>query len=1067
MLRSSELRYVQLACFTTLVFSTHLFGQGTTITGRVTDASGSVIPQVRVAAQHEATRALSATLSNEDGYFAIPNLPVGRYLVTATKDGFNVEEVRDLVLQVGQTVRLDVTMKVGDVATKVEVLATAPVIQTDTSSVGSVVGSNQILGVPLNGRSLFSLLALAPGVQSAGTSPRVAGGPANSNNNFTIDGTSNNDTISARGEGAYPSLETVQEFEVVGVNAPAEFGRGGAQIRVITKSGTNQLHGSLFEYNRNREFAARNFFAPTNPPFNRNEFGGSVGGPVVLPKVYNGLNKTFFFGSYEGLRERSPRTNQLAVPTAAQRAGDFSGLPAIRDPLSGTAFPDNRIPANRISSVANSLMDFYPLPNQAGTGAAGTGFNNVSVLSNQPTTNNWSARVDHHLSERDRIYVRYFSFANGPYLQAGPGPSTFGSGLFGFTDRNLTFAHNHLFTPTVTNDFRFGYIYNNNFRNTQSPDLDLSSLVPGLPGISAGAGGVPSVDIVGYTFLSENTGTTSGGGFKQWSHNWINATTWVTGRHVLKFGLDMNFNKSYDGLAIRPYPRGYFQFQGTFSGNALADFMLGYPLTAQRSTAFGGSTQPGASVYGYYIQDDFKVTPKLTLNLGVRYEIQTRWEERDGRYSNMDLATGQIVVPEFNGGIAPGAVPALVASLPIVTNTAAGLPYKLAFGDHNNFAPRFGFAYRLTSRTVLRGGYGIYYGTLFGDQVLTAPKNPPWLVTETVESPSGTTPTLTFNNVFQASGSAPRNPPFSAFDPHIRNSNMQQWNVTVEQELLPNFGFRASYLANKFSNSWRAYDINQPREFGPGTIQSRRPIQPFAAITYYDSGGSQISHSLQWGVTKRYSHGLTLQAEYQYVRAIGEDLYTGPQDVRNFRADRANLSGLRRQLFTANFLYELPFGSGKPFLNQGFLGRYLLGGWQIGGIEQLGTGLPFSPSFSSTIQGSPSGRPDVVGEWRVDNPNITQWFNPAGFAVPAPFQFGNAGKNTMIGPGLVTIDVSVYKNTAIMERAQLQFRAEFFNIINRANFNNPAANISVPSQVGRITSAGPARVIQFGLRLIF
>jgi hypothetical protein len=236
-----------------------------------------------------------STITNDEGYFAITNLPVGRYSVTSTRPGFNVEQMKDLVLQVGQTVRIEFTMKVGEVSTRVEVQALAPVIQTDTSSVGSVVGSNQILGVPLNGRSLFSLLALAPGVQSAGTSPRVAGGPANSNNNFTIDGTSNNDTISARGEGAYPSLETVQEFEVVGVNAPAEFGRGGAQIRVITKSGTNQFHGSLFEYNRNREFAARNFFSPTNPPFNRNEFGGSAGRPSQHSESVQGHEQDLFF----------------------------------------------------------------------------------------------------------------------------------------------------------------------------------------------------------------------------------------------------------------------------------------------------------------------------------------------------------------------------------------------------------------------------------------------------------------------------------------------------------------------------------------------------------------------------------------------------------------------------------------------------------------------------------------------------------------------------------------------------------------------------------------------------
>lgn len=1050
-----------------LIFTGAALGQGTTVTGRVSDPTGAVIPDVKVTATNQDTAVSNTTYTNAEGYFTVPNIPVGRYTISAQKAGFSTEQTSDLVLQVGQTVRMDISLKVGDVATSVEVQASAPVIQAETSSVGAVVESRQILGVPLNGRSLFSLLALAPGVQNTGISPRVGGGPGNSNNNFTIDGTSNNDTISARGEGAYPSLDMVQEFEVVNVNAPAEFGRGGAQIRVVTKSGTNRLHGSLFEYNRNREFAARNFFSPVNPPFNRNEFGGSIGGPVWIPRLYNGRNRTFFFVNYEGLRERSPRVNQLAVPTAAQRSGNFAGLPAVRDPLSGSPFPNNQIPLERISPVSRRLLEYYPLPNAPGTGPAGTGFNHTLSLSNQPTLDNWSARVDHNFSERDRIYGRFLSFTNGPYLQAGPGPAAFGSGLFGFLDRNFTFAHNHVFTPTLSNDFRFGYIFNDNFRNTQNPNLDLSGLIPGLPPITAGAGGVPSMDIVGFTFFSENTGTTSGGGFKQWSHNWVNNTTWVKGKHAVKFGFDMNFNKSYDGLAIRPYPRGYFQFQGTFTGSSLADFLLGYPLSAQRSTAFGGSTQPGASVLGYYVQDDFKITPRLTLNIGLRYEIQTRWAERDGHYTNLDLATSRIVVPKFNGSIAPGAIPRLVESLAIVTNEDVGLPYKLAFGDHNNFAPRFGFAYKLTRKTILRGGFGKYYSTLFGDQVLTSPKNPPFLLTETIESPSGTVPSLSFANVFQTTGAAPRNPQFAAFDPHIRNSNMLQWNMTLEREVTANLGVRASYLANKFTNSWRAYDINQPRVFGPGPVQPRRPIQPFSAINYYDSGGNQISHSLQLGAIKRYSNGLLFQLEYQYVRAIGEDLYTGPQDIRNFRADRANLSGLRRQFLTSNYLYELPVGEGKPLGNRGALGRYILGGWQIGGITTVGSGLPFSPSFNSTIQGSPGGRPDVVGDWHVDNPSITRWFNPAAFAVPAPFTFGNAGKNIMTGPGLFNLDISIYKNTRIAEGASLQFRSEFFNIINHANFGNPAANISVPSQVGRITTASAARVIQFGLRLLF
>jgi hypothetical protein len=312
------------------------------------------------------------------------------------------------------------------------------------------------------------------------------------------------------------------------------------------------------------------------------------------------------------------------------------------------------------------------------------------------------------------------------------------------------------------------------------------------------------------------------------------------------------------------------------------------------------------------------------------------------------------------------------------------------------------------------------------------------------------------------------NPPLTAFDPNIKMHYGQQWNLTVERQVGASTGLRVSYLANKFTGSWRAWDINQPREFGPGPLQARRPFQPWAGINYYDSGGSQISHSLQAGIIKRYSKGLLFQAEYQYVRAIGEDLYTGPQDVRNFRADRANLSGLRRQLLTVNYLYDLPFGKGRPFLNQSGAVDWIIGGWQVGGITTAGTGTPFSPSFTSTIQGSPNGRPNVVGDWHVSDRGITRWFNAAAFAVPAPFTYGNSGKNVMTGPGLVNFDLSIYKNFTFSDRLRLQFRSEFFNIANHANFANPAANITVPAQVGRITGTSTAnRVIQFGLRLTF
>ena len=1042
--------------------------QGVTLIGRVTDPSGAVLPKVTVTAVNSATDVSSVAATNEEGYYVIPYLPIGRYAVTAEAAGFTAERRTDLLLQVGQTVRVDFELKLGEVGTKIEVQASLPVVQTETSSVGAVVDSRQILGVPLNGRGLFALLALAPGVQRAGSNASIGGAPGNMVTNFTVDGTTNNDVISARLESAHPSLDTVAEFEVLNVNAPAEFGRGGAQIRLVTRSGTNEFHGSLYEYNRNRHFAARNFFALTRPPYNRNEFGGSLGGPLWVPRVYSGKNRTFFFFSYEGMRARSPRTNTMAVPTAAQRGGDFSGLGPIRDPFTQQPFPSGRVPADRLSPVAKALLEYYPLPNLSGTGPAGTGFNYSTTLSSKPVLDNWSLRIDHVFDSKNRIFGRYFAYTNGPDFVAGPNWEKFGNGYSGVSQRNASLSYTCVMSGRLINEFRFGYVFSDNFRNTGNPDLDLSHLIPGLPPITRGAGGVPSMDITGLTALTENSGTYSGGFFRQWSHQYIDNLTFVSGRHILKTGFDMNFSKAYDGLAIRPYPRGNFVFRGTFTANAVADFLLGWPLTAQRSSPYFGSTQPGASVLGYYVQTDSKITPKLTLNIGVRYELNTRWDERDKQFANFDLKTGKIVVPTMDGQIARGAIPRLVETLPIITAEQAGFPSKLIRGDHNNIAPRFGFAYRLTPKTVLRGGYGIYFGTLFGAQVLAASKNPPFVLTEVVESASGAVPSLSFTQAFPRPGSIPANPSFTAFDPDLKNTYTQQWNLTIERQLPADTGLRVTYLGNQILNTWRAYDINQQREFGPGPIQPRRPYQPFSTILYYDSGGKQIAHSLQVGALKRFSHGLLYQVEYQWVRVIGEDLFGGPQDIRNFRADRADITGMARHAFRANYLYDLPFGSGRRWLAGAgpVLGR-ILGGWQIGGITSVLSGLPFSVLYTSRILGSPSGRADVVGDPRVPNPTIEGWFNPAAFAVPAAFTFGNSGKNILGGPGSVTFDVALYKNIPLTERFNLQFRSESFNLMNKANFGLPANNISVPAAVGRITSAADARIIQFGLRLVF
>ena len=1051
-------RYTAVAPLVMLLLVSVLQGQQTrgVILGRVTDSSGLAVPNVEVTLLNEKTGLSSAARTGTTGEYTFVSLDPGSYAISASAQGFKKAVIQNVTLFVAQTARVDVTLEVGEVATSVEVQATIPVVQSERSSVGSVVDGTQIVSMPLNGRaSIYSLMALAPGVGRAAINPVIAGGSWVGAANMTVDGAANVDVGNERVMPLAPSLESIAEFSVIGNGASAEYGRGGAQIIAATRAGTNEFHGSLFAFNRNRVTAAKNFFATglPKPKFNRNEFGGSLGGPVVR-------NKLFFFGVYEGLRQRVSSTSTSAMPTVALKRGDFSGLPAIRDPFAGGApFPNNQIPAERISSASAELMKFTSDPNTPGTGAAGLGNNFIVNAPTREFNDRYTARVDYQITPKNNFTARYFQVDNGPYEVTGNAGKFGGWDGFGTATKNAMGSYTRVLSPRLIAESRFGFAHTRYFRTPQNSSFDPSTIIPGLISPAEGLGGLPTVNITGFRGFNDQPGS----GDRQRNWEFFQNVTATLSKHTIKGGFEFQRASSLNWQNPPPY-RGQFNFDGRYTGHPFADFLLGTSSLTGRVSK-NVIAEPQNSRWAGFVQDDWNVSRTLTLNLGLRYEYADLFTNSQGDLSNFYPDLGQLVV------ISGTPDPRLMAALPVVMGSDVGLDTGNWLNkDRNNWAPRLGFAWRPlgTTKFVVRSSYGIYYNVVSGYSYFGFATNPPFRVSETFEPAAGSVPSLTFANAFPGAGTVGGNPTLTTFSRDRRTPYHQQWNFTLEYELLPNTAVRASYIGNMGTHLERSFNLNDPPP-APGAVQPRRPYQPFGAITYVESGRSSILHGIQLSAIRRFASGFSFQLEYQYNKALGEQTYgLSPMDNRNTRLDRGDLDFIRRHAMRANYVYDLPFGRGKKFLNSvtGVADK-LLTGWQLTGIVGMGTGEPFSVTFTSTTLGWPSSRADIVGDPKPGDRSIAQWFNPAAFATPAPFLYGNSARNMLFGPGYFDWDVGIFKNTALTERTTLEFRAEFFNFPNHANFGLPASNISVPATVGRINSAGDPRTIQFGMRLRF
>jgi hypothetical protein len=1024
------------------------------IIGTVTDPSGRAVPHARVTLRNVSTNVTASTETNDTGDYLFANLIPGTYEITVSAKGFQAFVITHVVLSVEQTVRENAELKVGSVTTSVQVKAKLPVVQTDTSSVGSVIDSSQIESMPLDDRTnIFGLLALAPGIQDAGTTARIAGDAWRGGVTESTDGSSNlqveNEILGA----GFPSLDSIDEFKVVDSTGSAKYGPGSVAIIISTKSGTNQFHGSLFEYNRIAKLAAANYFATSLPkgPFVRNQFGGSLGGPIKR-------NKLFFFGSFEGLTFRTSTTREGAMPTQNLLNGNFAGLPAVKDPQTGLPFANNQIPPSMISSVSKALFPYFDTPNLRSTKPGGLGINWIGNVGTQEDNYRYEGRGDYDLNQDNTLSVRYWNVRQTPVFFGGA-TDKFGGVGEPEIDQNLAVNYTHIFSPNLMNLATLAWDHIWDRRRPQNYTVQPGTLIPGIPAGYPGLGGLPGVGITGFTGLNDNPGS----GDLQQTYEFHDDLTWVKGRHTFDAGFSFTHWQFFNEQNLS---HGGFSFTGRYTGNPFADFLLGDLSSSSRPIAPLEAT-PANNRIGVYFQDSWKATPRLTLNMGVRDDIPTLYQNITGNMANW-YPNNQIVVlkGQYN--------PSLFPTLPIVNGSSVGLnPGNYIGTDYNQVVPRFGFVFRplSTTRLILRGGYGMYYSLepwAFGS--FETAVNPPFTGTQNFEPAPGSTPTLTFANAFPTgSGTVPSGVTISAYPKNYKYPMSQEWNMTVESQLTNNTSVRVTYMGIETEHYTQIFDLNQPVP-APGPVQPLRPYQPFGPINYYENGQTANTQMLQLSALRRFSNGLSFEGEYAWTKALdsgGTDT-TVPTDNRNIRLDRGNDPNIRQQYFVGNYVYDLPFGRGKRFLSSlsGPLNA-LLGGWETSGILTLAGGLPYSVIFSSSIEGWPSNRANIIGSPHVSNPSLAEWFNPAAYAVPTPFTYGDSAPYSLFGPSFSNWDTSIFKRFSLTERYKLQLRADFFNALNHPNFGNPSSNISVPSQVGQIHSAGSPRDIQLGLRLSF
>lgn len=1035
--------------FLSLVFLSGAWAQ--TPTGRISGIVLDIVSGEPTGSEHVVEAANVATgrtrrvTASVDGRFHFVGLPPGTYELQAAPGALRNFPV-SFRLGAGSWLRVEVFVQT-DLAVLVEYFVNEELqlLEPDNAAVGTVIDQQRIRDLPLNERDFLRLALLANGAAPAAQGSELSrqndsglhiNGAREASNNFLLDGIDNNDRYLNR-LGLTPPLDFVREFRLHSANYQAEYGRsGGAQVNVVSRSGGNQFHGSAYNYLRNDALDARNFFDdPLGgiPQFQRNQFGGWLSGPVAE-------NRAFFVGGYEGTRLSDGVTKRARVPSLAARNGDLStAAGAVFDPFSGAPFANNVIPASRIDAVSRQMNDFWPTPNLGDPTQ-----NFVSSPTGDGERDSAYGKGDFIPTDSDTLNLRY-NFVDDdlfePFSEGTTNVPGFGSTV---EDRahNVMAGWTHVFGPSVVTETRIGWNRLNRIVEHENVGRDFAREF-GIAGISSAPelAGFPDVDIAGFDSLGDNTAQPIRR--RDSTLHLSSALTAVRGRHTFKFGGEYRHFSS-DGFQAL-FARGQINFLGGVSQNPFGDYLLGLPNFAIQ-TVVDNPFRMRTWAANAFVQDDWRITPHLTLNAGLRYEYNAPPVDADDRFFSFDFA---------RGGLAQAGT--------------EGFPRAGFDADTNDIAPRVGLAWSPLDgdKLIVRAGYGVF----FDAQPVLANSglyfNPPFFDLRLFfPSEAGL---LFFSEPFPTGAGFTPPASLNAIQPDFRTPYMQNWNLSVDRELFGGAVLRVGYVGSKGTKLLRRRDLNQPTP-GEGDPQGRRPMPQFANLVTFESGSSSTYHSAQLAVEKRFAAGLGVTAAYTWSKSIddvsaflntdGDPSF--PQDSRNYRAERGRSTFDLRHRAVLTTTYQLPF-----------LDNVVLRNWRLHGIGTFQTGRPLTPvlSFDNSNTGNSGGifgfdRPHLVGEPQLDTPRPEGWWRGDAFTIPEPLTFGNAGRNILTGPGLATVDVAVVRTFKLGDSRSMELRGEAFNLLNRTNFDLPERVVDVPT-FGRVSSAGAARQMQIGLRVRF
>ncbi|HWB82583.1 MAG TPA: TonB-dependent receptor [Bryobacteraceae bacterium] len=1119
-----------------------------TLSGTVHDASGGIVAGATVQVRNVATAVVKETVTNESGLYYVPNLIPGTYSIDVSAKGFQNKQLTNVTLVIDQRAGVDVELGLGAVTEQVTVTGAPPLLQTQEASVGAVVQAQTVQNLPLNGRYYTQLLQLVPGAAPATqsqefrnpNSPELNGKERNGTPAFAVNGNSGTFTMflldgvenSERefGGSSIPiSIDAIQEVKMQTNNFSAEYGRSNVQVAVVTKSGTDQFHGSLYEYLRNDALDATNWTysgAHQTSFLKRNQFGGTFGGPIKKDKL-------FFFFNYEGMREVFSSPKLTTVPSNDMRQGIFPSGVIIFDPLSQAPFPNNTIPSNRFNSITNNVVNqLLPTANLPGQQTVNKfGFALAPTLNyaynprHLQNINQYNTRIDYTLSAKDSIFGRH-TFSGNNITGEQTLATNIDNSLVGFEHdvlggSNLGLGWVHSFSPTVINQATFGLMtnpqqYNKGDSTDWATKLGMQQdLFPGyLPGLPR--------FIIGSTVVSSGAFRPLVVGEKNFQ--WTDALTLVHGTHTIKLGVDirktnlvttnnLTSNGRFDFTGVQTRDRNFPTVATTFcsggtvnngctAGNAMADFLLGYP-------SFATVGSPVHDLHKYfsnwagYATDTWKVLPRLTITLGLRYEYQTRWHADPAYYSMPVVANGEFtgkvaVAQNGDGSLSNAVVPALAAQVPgsVIGCTSVGLPSNCLISEKKDFAPRFGLAWQVNPKTVFRLGGGLFYGYFNGD--VDTEDGEQWPLANLVSTPTYTRapagtalPPINLNNVLTGANAPQPNIDGNASNPSRRIPQTYEWNVAIEREIARNLDFSIAYVGSVSRHidyeefpggSYNNYNIPQPWGvvLAPGQTQ-QVAFPQFSAVQVYANQDNSNYNALQARLEQRMRGGLSFVASYAYGQNLA--VINNQVDPRCPRCTRGPTNFDLRNTITVSPIYELPFGKGRQFpAGSNRAVDALIGGWRLTSIMTWHGGFPFSPTLSGTDLLNLNGfhyadLPDQICDPHLNNPTPYNWFNKSCYALPvepttpgAKLIEGNAGWNSLRGPNWFSLDTGISKTFSLTERYAVDFRGEFFNILNHPDLGLPAAGIaangnSSPATISAVQSI--QRVMQFAIKLHF